>query len=138
MRETKEAQDTSFNALKTRTSAVSLGHTAVVQVTALLEENNARLQEELDHKVVERKQVDEMIGMGQAQQDLRMEKQKDQETIEELEANCDKRGAEVSKSNKVIAAKYVGAIEDKMAFGREREQLLELVAGQEGSLAWPS
>ena len=52
VQETKDAQDASFEALKSRASNVSLEHVAAMEKARLLEENNTRLQEEMD-KVIE-------------------------------------------------------------------------------------
>ena len=45
VQETKDAQDASFEALKSRASNVSLEHVAAMEKARLLEENNTRLQE---------------------------------------------------------------------------------------------
>ena len=83
-------------ALKTRTSHVSLEHVAAMEKARLLEENNTRLQEEMDKVEEERASVDEMmIRMGAKEQELHLELQQEKETVRELSENWDKRGLEI-------------------------------------------
>ena len=101
LQEIKDARDTSFEALQTRTSHVSLEHVAAMEKVRLLEENNARLQEEMDKAVEERKSVDEMmIRIGSKEQELQLELQQEKETVVELSNNWDKRRLEIESLEK--------------------------------------
>merc|ERR1719357_690332 len=96
VQETKDAQDTSFEALKSRASNVSLEHVAAMEKARLLEENNTRLQEEMDKVLEERRAVDEMlISMGSKEQELKLELLQERETVKELSDNWDKRKVEI-------------------------------------------
>ena len=101
MQETKDAQDTSFEALKSRASNVSLEHVAAMEKARLLEENNTKLQEEVDKVLEERRSVDEMlISMGSKEQELKLELLQERETIKELSDNWDKRKVEIESLEK--------------------------------------
>ena len=101
MQETKDAQDTSFEALKSRASNVSLEHVAAMEKARLLEENNTRLQEEMDKVLEERRSVDEMlISMGSKEQELKLELLQERETVKELSDNWDKRKVEIENLEK--------------------------------------
>ena len=102
-----------------------------MQAKALLEEANARLQEELDRVVEEAKHTDEtLFKVGQKVQDLEMEGQKDKETIQELGRTCDARGQEITtlRATAEEAARKVeqqekGLKEDQAELGHKLEFL---------------
>merc|ERR1719500_2700463 len=134
VQETKEAQDTSFEALKTRTSHVSLEHVATMEKARLLEENNTKLQEEMDRVVEERKSVDEMmIRMGSKEQELQLELQQEKETVKELSENWDKRGLEIEalEKEKTELRGAIDELEKKVEEGNsEMNHKLEFLQSQ--------
>ena len=134
VQETKEAQDTSFEALKTRTSHVSLEHVAAMEKVRLLEENNTRLQEEMDRLVEERKSGDEMmIKMGSKEQELQLELQQEKETVKELSENWEKRGLEIEEleKGKLELRSVIDALEKKIEEGNsEMHHKLDFLQSQ--------
>ena len=101
--------------------AVSLAHEAGVLALVLVEENCARLQQEMDRVQKENKQIAEtLIKMKQKEQDLMLAGQRDAGTIREPGLTCDKRGAEEARMDTRVQELMVKEVEGAAVENRDK------------------
>merc|ERR1712130_89452 len=112
------AQDTCFEALKTRISHVSLEHVAAMEKVRLLEENNTRLQDEMGKMLEER---------GSRERKLKLELEHEKSTVKELKAKL-LDNTERLKAARVTGSETMGRLGEKKLKLKDRKSKPNLFA----------